>query len=145
MIRARILEPAYLTELHDGCHTLFADTTVDKGGQGAGLRPHDLLEAALAACLSMTARMAAEHYGFALGPVEIQVRLDRSQPDTPCYGWSVSGLESLAAADRDRLLAALENCPVKKTLSRPPVFRRESPAEDRLPAESGRSADTCQR
>ena len=39
-----------------------SDNTPDKGGKGAGFRPHELLEAALACCMNMSVRMYAESH-----------------------------------------------------------------------------------
>ncbi|MDD4896469.1 MAG: OsmC family protein, partial [Atribacterota bacterium] len=40
---------------------LFSDTTRDKGGSEEGIRPHELLEAALASCLNITIRMTLDN------------------------------------------------------------------------------------
>src|SRR6266540_2895364 len=53
-----------------------ADTTVDKGGGSAGFRPHDLLEAALASCLTMSLRMCAEKYDIPFSEIRTKVSLN---------------------------------------------------------------------
>ena len=64
MIRANSTPENYLTTVSNGEFTLPADTTADKGGGGQGFRPHDLLEAALASCMNMSLRMAAQKAGI---------------------------------------------------------------------------------
>ena len=57
-----------------------ADAVKDGRGSGERLRPHELLEAALASCMNISARLEAEARG--LGPVEVRtvVSIDRTQP-----------------------------------------------------------------
>lgn len=50
MIETESRSEPYATRFSDGVQEALADTTADKGGGGAGFRPHDLLEAALATC-----------------------------------------------------------------------------------------------
>jgi len=50
MIQASSQPERYRTAFTNGGQTALADTTADKGGGGAGFRPHELLEAALASC-----------------------------------------------------------------------------------------------
>jgi hypothetical protein len=57
MVRAESAGPPYLTSFTNGVHRGSADNAADKGGQGNGFRPHELLEAALASCMNMWLRM----------------------------------------------------------------------------------------
>ena len=48
----------YLTRIIE--YDVLVDTTLEKGGTGKCIRPHDLLEAALAACMNIAIRMEAQ-------------------------------------------------------------------------------------
>lgn len=118
MIRATGESTRYHTRFSDGEHEGIADTTADKGGQHAGFRPHDLLEAALAACVSMTVRMYADHHAIPLRGVTTKVNLDRSHPDEAVFCYDVDLDGELTPEQQDKLLHAAKACPVRRTLSK---------------------------
>ena len=122
MIRADSGPENYLTFVTNGEFTLPSDTTADKGGGNRGFRPHELLEAALASCMAMSLRMAAQQAGIPLGEVSVNVSLNRNGPSGPTFDYSVAFPATVAPADRATLLAALDSCPVRRTLSRPLHF-----------------------
>ena len=118
MISAISQTARYRTRFSDGVHEGFADTPADKGGQGDGFRPHELLEAALASCVSMTVRMYADHHAIPLGSVTAKVPLDRSHPDEIVFRYEVDVDGDLTPEQKDKLLHAASACPVRKTLSK---------------------------
>lgn len=128
MIRTHSSAENYLTTVSNGAFTLPADTTADKGGGGQGFRPHDLLEAALASCMNMSLRMAAQKAEIALDEVSVSVSLNRTTPEGPTFEYAVRFPASLMPSERTTLLAAVESCPVKMTLSKPLHFRLTSTA-----------------
>jgi putative redox protein len=112
-------QPArYQSLLSDGEHECLADAPAEKGGQHAGFRPHALLEAALASCVSMTVRMYADHHAIPLRSVTAKVTLDRSHPDEIVFRYEVDVDGDLTPEQKDRLLHAASACPVRKTLSK---------------------------
>jgi putative redox protein len=117
MIRAKSQPTPYQTCFSDGEHEGISDTTADKGGQHSGFRPHDLLEAALATCVSMTVRMYAEHHGIPLRGVTANVSLDRGA-DEAVFRYDVELDGDLTTEQRARLLRAAAACPVRRTLSK---------------------------
>lgn len=66
MIRTTGLVARFQASFPNGSQSATADVPVEKGGDGKCFGPHDLLEAALATCLTMTARMYAEKHGYRL-------------------------------------------------------------------------------
>jgi len=118
MIQTKAEEPRYLTTFSNGTHTAQSDTTADKGGAGAGFRPHELLEAALGACTNMTVRMYAERHNVKLTRLEVTVKLDRSTPGVAVFRYHVDAEgEGLTPELRARMLKVVTACPVRKTLS----------------------------
>ena len=112
-------QPAkFKTPFTNGEHMSVSDTTPDKNGGNLGLRPHELLEAALATCMNMTLRMAADKHGIALSSVSVTVSLNRADPREPVFEYSVQFGGTLSEAQKS-LLLAVETCPVRNTLSQP--------------------------
>ncbi|MBI9083618.1 MAG: OsmC family protein [Desulfobacterales bacterium] len=126
MISADSEQPHYKTQFTNGKSVSFSDTTFDKGGSGAGFRPHDLLEAALASCMNMSIRMFAQEHAIPLFSVSTTVTLDRSTPDETCFEYRVKLSGDLSAVDRKRLIDVTTSCPVRRTLSQKLTFREHS-------------------
>jgi putative redox protein len=118
MIHTNSQPENYLTHFTNGEQTASADTTSDKGGGNRGFRPHELLEAALASCMNMTLRMCAQRYGIPLAGASVLVSLNRDSRDGPTFMYRADLQGSLSDAQRQQLLASLENCPVRATLSK---------------------------
>ena len=106
----------FLTTFSNGGRQAPADVTAEYGGSGAGFRPHELLEAALATCVNMTVRMYAEAHGIVIGEVRTRVELDRSKPGETTLRYGVE-IDGATPEEKERLLRAAKACPVRKTLS----------------------------
>lgn len=128
MIHAKTDGESYRTRFGNGQHECFADTTPDKGGQNAGFRPHDLLEAALACCVTMTAQMFAKKNKIPLRAVHTTVRLNRESANETMFEVQAEFDGDLTSEQIQRLRTAIQNCPVRKTLSRPIRFDEADPA-----------------
>ncbi len=118
MITARGGNLEYITELANGITNIYADVTKEKGGQGMHFRPHDLLEASVAACMNIIARMSLDSMHVKYDSVQVKIVLDRSVEGKPVFKYSLelSG-EGIDESVRERVLRAVTFCPVKKTLS----------------------------
>ncbi len=122
MVKATMQPAAYRTEVGTEHAGLTANTVKDGVGGTDGFRPHELLEAALAACMNITARMAAEKAGFPLDAVTTTVRLNRDGDGAVTFECAVSFGADVALRHREAVLRAVEHCPVRRTLSRPIQF-----------------------
>lgn len=125
MVISRSGTPAYLTEIWNGTEHISSDVTPEKGGSGKYFRPHDLLEAAYAACLNTTTRMVLDELHIPYEDVTVKVELDRRDEAKTIF---ISHIEIAGALDeetRQRVLKLVMNCPVKKTLSKQMEFRHE--------------------
>jgi len=107
-----------------------ADAPVEKGGGGAGLGAHELLEAALAACLNMAVRMHADQHAIPLGSVTTSVSLRRPDPQTVCFDYSLELDGPLTADQRNVLHRVAGTCPVRQTLSKNLQFHARAPANE---------------
>jgi putative redox protein len=126
MILAQSELRPYQTRFSDGLHETMADAAADHGGNGDGFRPHDLLEAALAACVNITVRMFAERHAIPLRSVAAKVTLDRSKPDETVFRYEVLLDGDLTDEQKAKLLLAAGACPVRKTLSKSIRFECDS-------------------
>ncbi len=118
MITATAEQAPYRTSVRNNTGELLANTVKDGVGGADGFRPHELLEAALAACMNITARIAAEKIGVALEDVSTSVHLKRDGegPITFECGLSFSG--QVTPEQRMKIAVAVAGSPVRRTLSR---------------------------
>ena len=111
-----------------GRHVLLADEPVEVGGDDAGPGPYDYLLTALGACTSMTMRLYAERKGIAARRIAVRLAHRRlhAQDCADCEtkegnigeitrDIAIDG--DVADADRARLLAIADRCPVHATLT----------------------------
>lgn len=127
MIRAQSQAQAYRTSFTSKVHEASADAPVEKGGQGAGFDPHELLEAALATCLNIVIRKTAVQMKCALESVCTSVRVDRSNRSVATFDYEVELKGQLSDTERQSLLDAARHCPVSETLSkRIEILQRQS-------------------
>lgn len=125
MITAQNVAPSTQTFVSNDRHSLAADTTPPKGA-GEGLRPHELLEAALASCTAITLRLVAEERGIRLERVDVKIEIDRANPERSVFRSRIEFGSDISDADRKTLLAAARLCPVRKTLSKSILFEETS-------------------
>lgn len=96
-------------------HRLVTDEPVRLGGDGSGPAPHELLPAALAACISTTVVMYARTKEWPLQRVEVDVDYDhkatprRFEVDVRLQG-------DLDEEQLARLERVAESCPVRRAL-----------------------------
>ena len=104
-----------------GRHHLITDEPVDVGGEDSAPAPHELLPAAVAACVSTTLVMYARRKGWELGDVSVDVVYDhRSTPRRCRIEISLTG--DLDAAQLERLEAVAAACPVRRAVEAGIVF-----------------------
>lgn len=122
MIAATRQGEPYCVQLSNGRSVVLSDTQKNGKGGNAGLRPHELLESALAACICMSIDMAAERAGVILPAVTVRVTIDRQEAET---GFDVSLHFATAPSPAHEALAreAVRTSPVARTLGKPVVIR----------------------
>lgn len=99
----------------DGRHRLITDEPERLGGDGSAPAPHELLPAALGACISTTLVLYARRKGWELGEVSVAVDYDNASTPRRCeVDISVSG--ELTEEQLARLEAVAAACPVRKSI-----------------------------
>jgi putative redox protein len=117
----------FAQEVSVGRHRLVADEPGDAGGGDAGPGPYDYLLVALGSCTSMTIALYARRKGWPLEGVTVELRHSRVHA-SDCAGCETQEARldridreialqgALDEAQRARLLAIAERCPVHRTL-----------------------------
>jgi putative redox protein len=101
--------------LIDGSHLLETDEPPAVGGDGSAPAPHELLPAALAACVSTTIVMYARTKQWELGAVTVEVEYDhRSKPRRATVAIHIDG--DLTDDQLLRLEWVAATCPVRKAI-----------------------------
>ncbi len=104
-------------------HESVADVPIAKGGAGAGFGPHELVEAALATCMTMTVQMFAAKHDMPLAGAICKVHIDRSLPDQIVLRYMLDLDGPLTEDQARQLREAAEACPVGRTLTGPVAIR----------------------
>lgn len=99
----------------DGHHLLYTDEPERAGGDGTGPTPHELLPAALAACIATTLAMYARTEEWDLGDVTVEVDYDHES--TPRTFEITIGLGGDLDLDQlDRLEKVARGCPLRRSI-----------------------------
>jgi putative redox protein len=128
-VTIRVGAKGYRADVTARSHALVADEPLILGGTDLGPTPYEYLLTALGGCMAITLRMYADRKGFPLTGIEIRLRAARSHEpdcqDCPTEQVDIGRLERrilldgpLDDAQRARLLAIADRCPVKQTLAR---------------------------
>jgi putative redox protein len=99
-------------------NVVIADEPVVMGGKDLGFSPKELLASALAACTSATLRMYANHKGWELEEVKLEIELEFDSKENKTF--IIRKLELIGNLDetqRIRLLKVAESCPIHKILT----------------------------
>jgi putative redox protein len=100
-------------------HTVAVDAPVEEGGIDTGPSPHDLYDAALAACKALTMVWYANRKDIPLREVRIESERDASDERRGIYRLAtvlhLGG--DLTDPQREELLAVARKCPVHKLMS----------------------------
>jgi putative redox protein len=123
MIETKSTEKDFHNILTNGTIKFDSDAPTFKGGLGNGFRPHELLEAALASCISITIRMIAKEKNIKLDTVLTKVELDKTDTKTT-FKYEIILDDQLNKTDRDFLMNIIDSCAVKQTLSKKLEFLR---------------------
>jgi putative redox protein len=117
--------PPWRVDIDTNPGHLVADEPSSGGGAGAGPSPFGLVSSGLAACTAMTLRMYAEHKGWELTRIEVDVRYD-VKDDGAVFDRTITVPSDLDPERRQRLAEIAERTPVTLAL------RNGTPIETRF-------------
>lgn len=120
-VTASIKKERYKVTLKSGSgNTLIADEPAENGGADAGFSPKELLISALAACTSATIKMYADHKGWELEEVKVDIELEQDEKENKTHiNRKIILSGKLDEEQRTRILAIANKCPVHKILTNP--------------------------
>jgi len=108
-------DPDYHVDIRAGAHQLVADEPVAGGGGDTGPSPFDLLIGALAACTAITLRMYAEHQGWPLAGVDVELTYVVEDRDTRWIDRQIT-LHGVDEDQRAKLADVAEKTPVTRVV-----------------------------
>jgi putative redox protein len=100
-------------------HTIYADVAAALGGEDSAPDPHDLFDAALAACKAITLMMYAKRKQLNLDWVDIEIHRDVSREAQGEYQLDVALtlFGNLAVSEKQQLLDIADRCPIHKLMT----------------------------
>ncbi len=96
-------------------HEVTSDVSAALGGDDLGMNPHELLEAALAACTSITVQMYARRRGIALEDTKVEVHTV-SEGAQSVISRKIEFVGTLTVEEKAKLLEIANKCPIHKLL-----------------------------
>lgn len=104
-----------VAEISARTHVMLSGLVEKLGGHDEGPNPHELLEAALAACTILTAQMYANRKGLKLESTDVEVKILSEGAET-VISREVNFKGELTEEDRNKLVEIIEKCPIHKLL-----------------------------
>lgn len=86
------------------------------GGRDEGPNPHELLEAALAACTIITVQMYADRKGIPLESTDVKVNTVSEGAEKSVISREISFRGNLTTEQKTRLAEIADKCPIHKLL-----------------------------
>lgn len=120
-IKAVIGKDPYATNITSGTENeIISDEPKDAGGENKGMKPTELLAAALGSCICITLRMYADRKEWPLEQVEVSVEYHfDSKTKSTDIAKKIKLTGDLDEKQRNRLYAIADRCPVSVALSNP--------------------------
>ena len=119
--------------LIDGRHRLITDEPPRLGGTDRGPAPHELLPAALAACIATTIRTYARTKGWTVDELSVDVVYENTS--TPRhFDVTIHLPDDLSDEQVRRIMRAAETCPVRRAIEAGMTFDEHLPDDHRRAA-----------
>lgn len=122
MIEATTLPAAWQVSFRAGDNEGLADTVKNGAGGSAGMRPHELLEASLATCMTISARMALADLGLPCGEASVSVRVHLEREESATRFRYELVLDPRLEPHRPTIMNRIGRSPVRATLSKQLIF-----------------------
>ena len=107
----------------EGLHKIIADVKPESGGKDLGPDPHEILEAALGACTSITVQMYANHKQWNLTSCNATVKFIQEDGEAIVIERTLTLEGEIDETQRQRLLQIAEKCPIHRVLARGVTIR----------------------
>lgn len=95
-------------------HSIISDVAASLGGEDEGLNPHELVEAALAACTSLTLELYAKRKNWDTSQIKVEVKILKEGPESLVERKISFG--DIPGDQRAKLIEIANKCPIHKLL-----------------------------
>ena len=103
-------------EIKANAHVLLADVIEKLGGTDQWPGPHEIFEAALAACTIITVQMYADRHQWKLDSTDVKVTIDQEGAESHLTR-EISFKGDLTQEQQQRLLEIAGKCPIHKLMT----------------------------
>ncbi|WPU66466.1 OsmC family protein [Peredibacter starrii] len=103
-------------ELTNGEHSIISDVSKETGGEDEGLNPHELVEAALGACTTLTLELYARRKNWDLTNMVVNIKIVKETKESSVIERSITFGEQTTPEQRARLLEIANKCPIHNLL-----------------------------
>jgi putative redox protein len=107
----------YAQRIKTSSHEIAADEPEKRGGTNTGPSPYELMLSSLGACTAITLRMYADRKQWALGTIDVKLRLVKEGDDAPHVERRIVFGAQLDQEQRDKLIEIADKTPVTKALA----------------------------
>jgi putative redox protein len=97
-------------------HKVVSGLSAANGGQDEGPNPHELIEAALAACTILTVELYAQRKQMKLDNVEAKVQITSETKEGTVIARELKFIGDLTPEEKTRLHEIADKCPIHKLL-----------------------------
>lgn len=98
-------------------HSLISGVSAALGGLDEGADPHELLQAALAACTIITVQMYANRKQWPLESTDVKINIVSENKEGTMISRDLSFKGDLTQEQRDQLFLIANKCPIHKLLT----------------------------
>lgn len=117
MIKTQMKSNLSVTQTND-LHSITSDVSKENGGDGSALNPHELLEASLGACTSITVMMYAKRKNVPLLDVITTVKITSEKGEINEITRDIEFKGELTEELREKLLSIANRCPMHNFLQK---------------------------
>ena len=102
--------------LSNGKHQILSDVSEKQGGEDSALNPHELIEAALGACTTLTLEVYAARKNWDLTNLEVEVKIIKEEKGNAVIERKISFGEQITPEQKERLIEIANKCPIHNLL-----------------------------
>lgn len=103
-------------QLTNGEHSIIADVSKETGGEDEGLNPHELVEAALGACTTLTLELYARRKNWDLTNLVVNVKIIKETKESSVIERTLTFGDQTTPEQRARLMEIANKCPIHNLL-----------------------------
>lgn len=100
----------------NGQHQIVSDVAASLGGEDAGLNPHELVEAALAACTTLTIELYAKRKNWDVSKMVVEVKIVEETKEASRIDRKITFGPQNSPEERQRITEIANKCPIHNLL-----------------------------